>query len=441
MNIASERYGSNSEEYTIFDDSTVKLVTPQHQKESNKWNGAKNFIRSAFLPAGYPESVSEDYLEYQSWDTVQAFCSSITGLLATQAVLKGYGVGDEKATVAAATITWMLKDGMGMIGRILFAWMKGTQLDCDAKRWRLVADILNDLAILLDLMAPLFSPHLFIVIVCMSSVARSLVGVAGGATRAALTLHQARRDNMADVSAKDGSQETLVNLMALLAGFVITPLVSDNQPLVWVLFYVLTALHLFGNYRAVCCVVMETYNLPRLQLSVQHFLQTHQVLNPKQIAKFDPVLSRPGLFCSVRPGARLTDVTQSVIGVSARAKSSPAYMVGFNHRQRVINIAFSVDAQPSDIMRGCFHALLFDVLLKNHGRGKPVSTAFPDVNEFLESTTNLEMDGNLFLENRKMVDMLYVDFEEQARIQGWDLKVCHLGVDEWRFRWTLKKDQ
>lgn len=33
-----------------------------------------------------------------------------------------------------------------------------------------------------------------------------IVGVAGGATRAALTMHQARRNNMADVSAKDSSQ-------------------------------------------------------------------------------------------------------------------------------------------------------------------------------------------------------------------------------------------
>lgn len=46
---------------------------------------------------------------------------------------------------------------------------------------------------------------------------QSLVGVAGGATRAALTVHQARRDNMADISAKDGSQvlyfhETIVNI-------------------------------------------------------------------------------------------------------------------------------------------------------------------------------------------------------------------------------------
>ena len=32
------------------------------------------------------------------------------------------------------------------------------------------------------------------------------MGVAGGATRAAITEHQALKNNMADVSAKDGSQ-------------------------------------------------------------------------------------------------------------------------------------------------------------------------------------------------------------------------------------------
>ncbi len=32
------------------------------------------------------------------------------------------------------------------------------------------------------------------------------MGVAGGATRAAFIHHQARRDNLADVAAKDGSQ-------------------------------------------------------------------------------------------------------------------------------------------------------------------------------------------------------------------------------------------
>ncbi len=58
---------------------------------------------------------------------------------------------------------------------------------------------------------------------------QAIVGCAGGATRAALTQHQARRNNMADVSAKDGSQETLVNLAALLVSLLLIPSVTGHQ--------------------------------------------------------------------------------------------------------------------------------------------------------------------------------------------------------------------
>jgi hypothetical protein len=48
-----------------------------------------------FLPAGFPHSVTADYVPYQLWDTVQAFASSLNSALATEAVLKGAGVGDQ----------------------------------------------------------------------------------------------------------------------------------------------------------------------------------------------------------------------------------------------------------------------------------------------------------------------------------------------------------
>lgn len=85
----------------------------------------QDLFREIFLPHGYPDSVSEDYLEYQIWDTIQAFCSTITGTFTTQAILKSVGVGDANATPFAAAITWIMKDGTGMIGRIIFAWWKG----------------------------------------------------------------------------------------------------------------------------------------------------------------------------------------------------------------------------------------------------------------------------------------------------------------------------
>lgn len=89
----------------------------------------------------------------------------------------------------AATITWLLKDGLGMISRILFTWLNSASLDANCKQWRLFADVLNDVAFSLDLIAPVF-PNFFGIIVCISSVARSVVGVAGGATRTTITHHQ-----------------------------------------------------------------------------------------------------------------------------------------------------------------------------------------------------------------------------------------------------------
>ena len=55
------------------------------------------------------------------------------------------------------------------------------------------------------------------------------MGVAGGATRAALTQHQARRNNMADVAAKDGSQETAVNLLSLLTGMILVSAIKKKK--------------------------------------------------------------------------------------------------------------------------------------------------------------------------------------------------------------------
>ena len=34
------------------------------------------FMQEAFLPQGYPGSVSDDYLAYQIWDTVQVYQQS-----------------------------------------------------------------------------------------------------------------------------------------------------------------------------------------------------------------------------------------------------------------------------------------------------------------------------------------------------------------------------
>ena len=111
------------------------------------------------------------------------------------------------------------------------------------------ADITNDMVMLVELVARFLPRPLVLPVLCLAGVGRSLVGVAGGATKAAVAQHQALNSNMADLAAKDGSQETLVNLVALCLNLVLLPFVSNDLWLTGGLFVILTVLHVYANYR------------------------------------------------------------------------------------------------------------------------------------------------------------------------------------------------
>jgi hypothetical protein len=57
-----------------------------------------NMIRTTFLPIGYPNSVPPEYLTYQKYNTLQDFCSYLRGIMSTQAILEGMGVGRSDVT-------------------------------------------------------------------------------------------------------------------------------------------------------------------------------------------------------------------------------------------------------------------------------------------------------------------------------------------------------
>ena len=63
--------------------------------------GLSTRICSIFVPSGYPESVAPEYMRFQAWDTVQALCSYLRGVLSTRAILEGAGLGAEEAALAA----------------------------------------------------------------------------------------------------------------------------------------------------------------------------------------------------------------------------------------------------------------------------------------------------------------------------------------------------
>lgn len=103
-----------------------------------------------------------------------------------------------------------------------------TEFDSNCKKWRLFADVLNDAAMLMELLVP-YCMSVALPLLCTTTCMKAAVGVAGGATRAAITQHQAVGGNSADVAAKDGSQETAVNLVASIFGIIVLMIFEEGR--------------------------------------------------------------------------------------------------------------------------------------------------------------------------------------------------------------------
>nr|XP_023687470.1 RUS1 family protein C16orf58 homolog isoform X3 [Paramormyrops kingsleyae] len=390
--LVTERYGSQEE-------WTYRLNKGVLKRERLDAGGATKpflgFFKSVFLPQGYPDSVSGDYLQYQFWDTIQAFSSSLSGTLSTQASLRGVGVGNQEATVAAATVTWLLRDGTGMLGRILFAWVKGSKLDCDAKKWRLVADVLNDIAMFMEILAPSF-PACFTFIVCIAGILKSIVGVAGGATRAALTLHQARRDNMADVSAKDGSQETL----------------------------------------AVRSIVMETLNEARLSILLHQYLHDGRILSPSEANSREPVFLAvfPPEFrrrVPIKFGVKFGDLITSPDELRLALKNnSKAYLIGM--RDGRVLVCRGSDTSAGVEIKAASQALCLSMMLCQMCPPEGALKAL--------SATQTQNPWEMVSESHKIIDQMFPLFLNGLRKAGWQTDRTLLDWDEWRVVWRKKSD-
>ncbi|KAL2073199.1 hypothetical protein VTL71DRAFT_10523 [Oculimacula yallundae] len=235
-------------------------------------NSYAKSVLNAFLPAGYPHSVTSDYLEYQVYDSLQAFSSSIAGMLSSRAVLEGIGVGDSHASPTAALLLSVLQESMGRIATILFAHRLGTSLEPECKMYRLLADVFNDAAMILDCLSPVFPKPARVAVLSVSSVLRSLCGVAAGSSKASLSAHFATQGNLGELNAKDSSQETVISLFGMLVGSILVSHITSKTA-TWIALLFLLAVHLGTNYLAVRAVCMRTINRQRANLIFSHVLE------------------------------------------------------------------------------------------------------------------------------------------------------------------------
>ncbi|KAJ5760152.1 hypothetical protein N7520_007308 [Penicillium odoratum] len=256
----------------------VDVMTPLISSWSTKPLVAT--LSDIFLPSGFPQSTGSPSLKatgdvqlyssiirrYQIFDSLQAFCSSIAGLLSSRAVLQGVGVGNADASPTSALLLHILQDSSGRVATILFAHRVGTALEPECKTYRLAADIFNDIAMILDCLSPMVPAGVMRVsILSTAGVLRALCGVAGGSSKASLSAHFSRWGNLAELNAKDSSQETVISLLGMLVGSVVVSHITGFKT-TWAALLILLAAHLSLNYAAVRSVQMTSLNRQRANI-------------------------------------------------------------------------------------------------------------------------------------------------------------------------------
>ncbi|OIW27842.1 DUF647-domain-containing protein [Coniochaeta ligniaria NRRL 30616] len=334
-------------------------------------------ILYAFLPAGFPHSVTDDYLAYQTYDSLQAFSSSIASLLANRAVLEGLGVGNADASATGALILKIIQDTFSRMATILFAHRMGQAIEPECKFYRFLADILNDASQFLDLLTPVLPYFPKLGVMVSASIFRSLCGVAANASKASLSAHFALNGNLAELNAKEASQETVISLLGMLTGTLVVKVVHDKQ-VVWALMMVLVGIHLMMNYRAVRAVKMRTLNRQRATIVFREWLDTNAVLTPLQVSQRERILrngsgnlaSKSGDYTGYCQFGNYGDIRGwSPRGYHRYVFDDPGYFLGIWHRGGNFYMRLALKEGISNPLSAWFdavnHAYHFDSALKD----------------------------------------------------------------------------
>ncbi len=276
----------------------------------------KRVLSDLFLPIGYPTSVNQGYIQYQFYDSIQGLCSYLRGVVCTSAVLTAAGVGDAEAVATSAAVQWAMKDGCGMIGGLLFSYYSSVYFDSHVKEFRLFADVMNDIGLLLDMATPIICKNqkYLLYVSIAATLCRVMCGMSAGATKNSITMHFAK-NNVADLSAKEGTQETLVSLIGMVLGIALARFLQDLEnaedliqvhgysdseadPIsimasyfyrnnatiaTWFVFLLLTWIHVWANYVGVKILRLRTLNHERCKVALTRIVdQAVEIIEREQ---------------------------------------------------------------------------------------------------------------------------------------------------------------
>ncbi|KAI3497568.1 hypothetical protein L1887_40286 [Cichorium endivia] len=373
-----------------------------------------SFIRSYVVPEGFPDSVSPSYVPYMTWRALKHFFGGAMGVFTTQALLHSVGVSKSQAMPGAVAINWIIKDGSGRIGKMLFS-RQGKKFDYDLKQLRLSGDLLMELGAGVEL-ATAAAPHLFLPLACAANVAKNVAAVTSTSTRTPIYKAFARGENIGDVTAKG---ECVGNVADLL-GTGLSIIIAKRNPSLFTTFALLSCGYLYSSYREVKSVVLHTLNRARFSVAVESFLKTGCVPNLQEGNMMETVFNFP--WCKDRPivlGSRFKDAFQdakSFYDVEPVFEKE-RYVVAYNPSKGNIYAVLKDEAKSDDILKAAFHAHVLLHIIRS-SKSSQITSNYTNSDELTLLPTPLDLQAHV-AESYNMVSALYGPFKTKAKQQGW----------------------
>ncbi|CAI5500096.1 unnamed protein product [Closterium sp. Naga37s-1] len=291
----------------------------------------------------------------------QYFFGGAMGVFTTRSLLHALGVsrgaGGGGAAASALAVNWVLKDGAGRLGKMLFA-RHGKRFDCDLKQMRFLSNMLLDFGCCVEL-CTMAAPKFFLPLACVANVFKNIGAVTNTSTRAPIYKAFARRENIGDITAKGESISNLADLMGTGAGI----LIARSNPHLAATFAVLSCGYLFASFNEVKSVQVPTLNRARFAVAVRSFLETGQVPSLAEANARERILVLP--WAVDRPlelGARVADSFRSPADLlsSQRIFKDEQYIVTYRPNHRRAYVVLKEGAKSRDVVRAAFqtHVLL-----------------------------------------------------------------------------------
>ena len=270
-------------------------------------------IKRIFLPDGFPNTVSKDYLPWLKWQMLSLFFRDVLEVLSAQSLLVAVGMDVNQANAAApvaGAAKWVLKDGTGGLATLALGALNTKKFDENPKFFWSAANSLEDVSRAMELLTPLFPSHFLLIAGTATFVRSAALTGRSSLINGTFMTHFSRNENAGDIRTKLEVQGRWLQIAALPVGIALFRAVTNGLELDFAtnslgeeVKGVTAGIATYGSMlfaHSFCCFMaakslnFETLSRKRVLIQAKAFVES----NGESVLSVEEVSDIEGVWCS-----------------------------------------------------------------------------------------------------------------------------------------------